>query len=251
MNPFDGARSVLFVHAHPDDETLSSGAVILWLVERGLRVDLLTASRGERGEVVPALRDSVGDDPDALTVIRLRELRDAVRLLGITHAGFLGDPPARTAGLPSRRYRDSGMRWVTPTLAGPVDDAPADALTLAPQSEVTADVLAFIDHTAPDVVVSYDDQGGYGHPDHRYIRDAALTASRDAGVPFAELVPADTPGAFVVDATDRMDALKAALRSHATQLTVDGDEVVHSGGQREPIHAAVGVRLVPESPAAG
>ncbi|GAB3615292.1 PIG-L deacetylase family protein [Humibacter ginsengisoli] len=246
-DPFEGARSVLFVHAHPDDETLSSGGVILRLVERGVRVTLLTATRGERGGIVPELRERVGDDPDVLTGIRLDELRRAVHALGIADAYFLGEPPARADGLPPRRYSDSGMRWVTPTVAGPVDDAPAEALTLAPEPEVVADVLALIRHSRPDVVVSYDDQGGYGHPDHRCIRRAALLASGAADVPFVELVAPDAPGAFVVDVSDRLDAVADALRAHATQLTVDGDHVVHCGGQREPIATVVGVRLVPST----
>jgi N-acetyl-1-D-myo-inositol-2-amino-2-deoxy-alpha-D-glucopyranoside deacetylase len=244
-DPFATARSVLFVHAHPDDETLSSGGVILRLVERGVRVTLLTATRGERGGVVPGLQERIGGDPDALTSIRLDELRRAVELLGITDAYFLGDPPARAAALPARRYTDSGMRWVTSTVAGPVDDAPADALTRAAEAEVVADLLALIRQVRPDVVVSYDDQGGYGHPDHRCIRGAALAASRAAGVPFAELVAADAPAAFVVDASDRLDDIMDALRAHATQLTVHGDHVVHSGGQREPIRTVYGVRHVP------
>lgn len=245
VNPFEGALSVLFVHAHPDDETLSSGGVILRLVERGVRVTLLTATRGERGGVVPELQERIGGDPEVLTGTRLGELRQAVQALGIADAYFLGEPPARAAGLPPRSYGDSGMRWVTPTVAGPVDDAPADALTRAPEAEVVADVLALIRHVQPDVVVSYDDQGGYGHPDHRCIRTAALLASRAAGVPFAELVDPDAPGAFVIDASDLLDGIADALRAHATQLTVDGDCVVHCGGQREPIATVVGVRLVP------
>jgi len=245
VNPFEGVRSVLFVHAHPDDESLSSAGLILWLVDRGIRVELLTATRGERGEVVPALRREAGGDADALTRIRIAELQRAVRSLGITHAYFLGEPPARAEGLPARVYRDSGMRWVTPTLAGPVDDAPTDALTVASDAEVTADVLALIRHLSPDLVVSYDDRGGYGHPDHRRIRHAALGASRAAGVRFAELVPADADGAFVVDASDRLPEIADALRAHATQLTVDGSDVVHSGGQREPIRTIYGARPVP------
>lgn len=246
-DPFAGARSVLFAHAHPDDETLSSGGVILRLVERGVRVTLLTATRGERGDVVPELKERIRGDPEVLTVIRLDELRRAVRALGIADVYFLGEPPARAAGLPPRRYSDSGMRWVTPAVAGPVDDAPAEALTRASEAEVVADVIALIRHVRPDVVVSYDDQGGYGHPDHRCIRGAALLASRAAGVPFAELVAADAPRSFLIDASDRLDGIAEALRAHATQLTVHGDHVVHSGGQREPIMTVVGVRVVSDT----
>jgi N-acetyl-1-D-myo-inositol-2-amino-2-deoxy-alpha-D-glucopyranoside deacetylase len=249
-DPFHNVRSVLFVHAHPDDETLSTGALILMLIAEGVRVDLLTATRGERGEVVPALRAQVGSDANVLTGIRLDELDRAVDVLGITRAHYLGEPPARAAGLAPRRYTDSGMRWVTPSVAGPVDDAPEDALTRAPESEIVADVLAFLQHCAardpagPDLVVSYDDRGGYGHPDHRAIRAAALTASRLAGIPFAEVVPAGTAGALTIDGSTHLARLKDALHAHATQLTVDGDHVVHSGGQREPIVTAVGVRRI-------
>ena len=244
MNPFDGVRTVLFVHAHPDDETLSSGGLILWLVAQGVRVELLTATRGERGEVVPALRADIGDDPARLTRVRLAELDGAVRVLGIAHSYYLGEPPARAEGCAPRSYSDSGMRWVTPTLAGPVDDAPPDALTRAPEADVVADLLALIEHVRPDLVVSYDDQGGYGHPDHRFIRAAAVRASRGAGVPFAELVSPGEPDAFVLDATDRANQIADALREHATQLTVDGADVVHSGGQREAIAMSYGVRIV-------
>ncbi len=243
MNPFAGAGSVLLVHAHPDDETLFSGGLILMLADAGIRVDLLTATRGERGEVVPALRGRV-DDPEALASIRVAELRRAATGLGVSHTWLLGEPPARAPGLPPRVYSDSGMRWVTPTIAGPLDNVPADALTAADPAQVAGDVLALIRRSAPDLVVSYDDDGGYGHPDHRAIGRAAFEASRDAGVPFAELVPDDATDAWVVDAADRLDRIREALRAHATQLTVHSDEVVHSGGQREPIRTSVGVRLV-------
>ena len=246
-DPLARAATVLFVHAHPDDETLSSGGLILELAARGVRVQLLTATRGERGEVVSALRDRIA--VDALTGVRVDELAEAVRRLGIADAHLLGDPPARAAGLPPRRYSDSGMRWVTPTLAGPVDDAPSEALTRAPEAEIDADLRALLDQlgrsgNAPDAIVSYDDQGGYGHPDHRAIRAAALRTGRTAGIPFVELVDPDAPGAFVVDATARLDEIAHALRAHATQLTVDGSHVVHSGGHREAIATRYGLLAV-------
>lgn len=244
MNPLAGARTVLFVHAHPDDETLATGGLILTLVAEGARVELLTATRGEQGEIVPALRESVGTDPVELTRVRERELAQAVARLGIASAHYLGEPPARAVGLAARRYRDSGMRWVTPELAGPAEDVPPDALTAAPLSEVTADIAAFLAVTRPDAVVSYDDLGGYGHPDHRRIREATLAACRAERVGFVEVVPPDAPDAWPVDASARLGALQHALRAHATQLTVDGAEVVHSGGQRQAIQVAVGLRRV-------
>jgi N-acetyl-1-D-myo-inositol-2-amino-2-deoxy-alpha-D-glucopyranoside deacetylase len=253
--------TVLFVHAHPDDETLSSGALIRELVASGVRVVLLTATRGEQGEVVAAVRHTVPSghngepDPAALTLIRLDELAGAVRSLGIADAVFLGEPPARASGAAARRYLDSGMRWLDPdadgrVLAGPALDVDDRALTAAPLAEVSADVLAYLRQVQPDLVVSYDDIGGYGHPDHRRAREAALAAAREAGVPFAEIVPPeaispDAPDARLVDATPRLAEVQDALRHHATQLTVDGADVVHSGGQREPIRLVTGLRLVP------
>lgn len=255
VDPFATVRTVLFAHAHPDDETLSSGGLIRELVSQGIRVDLLTATRGERGEVVPELRHEFEVaseiDSEALTARRMDELSNATRTLGIHDVLFLGEPPARAGGLTPRRYLDSGMRWITPTLAGPSDDVPPESLTAAPVADVVADVTAAIAHVAPDLVISYDDQGGYGHPDHRRIRETALAAARSAGVPFAELVDGDSEGAWRVDATGRLSEIQQALRAHATQLTVDGAEVVHSGGQREPIRTVYGVRLVPPAATAG
>jgi N-acetyl-1-D-myo-inositol-2-amino-2-deoxy-alpha-D-glucopyranoside deacetylase len=89
---------VLFAHAHPDDETISTGALIRELVDRGTRVVLLTASRGERGEIVPAVRQLIGDDADALTAARERELQQALSVLGVSESYMLGTPPARATG---------------------------------------------------------------------------------------------------------------------------------------------------------
>jgi Uncharacterized proteins, LmbE homologs len=233
---------VLLVHAHPDDETISTGGLIRELVTRGIRTALLTATRGERGEIVPAMRERI--DPGMLPIVRKAELRRAIEVLGIADAYLLGTAPARAAGLPDRSYADSGMAWVTPTLAGPADDVAGDALTAAPQSEVVADTAALLKHVRPDLVIGYDDLGGYGHPDHRAIREAAVRACAAAGIPFAELVPVETPGAERIRAAHHLDTVRRALRAHATQLTVDGDEIVHSGGQRERITTDVGLRVV-------
>jgi N-acetyl-1-D-myo-inositol-2-amino-2-deoxy-alpha-D-glucopyranoside deacetylase len=238
-----GVTSVLFAHAHPDDETLTSGGLIAELVDRGIRVTLLTASRGERGEVVPGSLPNLSG-ADALARERDRELAGAVSRLGIAAHYWLGEAPARAAGLEPRKYRDSGMSWIGPGLAGPAADATEDSLCAAALGEVAADVAALIAAVRPSLVVSYDSEGGYGHPDHVRTRDAALEASVATGTPFAELVHAREPGVDWFELEHQRHTVVAALRCHASQLSVDGAEVVHSGGQREPIITSVGLRRV-------
>lgn len=244
MSLLNDARVVLFVHAHPDDETISTGALILELVERGIRVVLVTATRGERGEVVAGLRQQLGTDERSLTRTRDHELALALERLGVSEAYLLGTPPARAAGGQPRRYRDSGMRWIREGLAGPAPDVPADALSVAPRDEIIEDLRSLIDVVRPSLVVSYDDNGGYGHPDHRTIREAALRAATASTVPFAELVSSPEPDADWLELSRHLPALQHALRSHASQLTVDGTDIVHSGGQREPIVTSVGLRRI-------
>lgn len=234
--------TVLFVHAHPDDETISTGALIAELIARGSTVVLVTASRGERGEVVPGpLSALVGTEE--LAHERERELDRATTTLGVAQRFWLGQSPARAAGLESRNYRDSGMRWVRPGLAGPADDIDDDALVAAPLDEVVGDLSHLIDLLQPSLVVSYDDGGGYGHPDHVRMHDATLAACEALGVPFAEVVPEPIVDAEWFDLGSRLGVVTDALRHYASQLTVDGTDIVHSGGQREPITTSVGLRL--------
>jgi N-acetyl-1-D-myo-inositol-2-amino-2-deoxy-alpha-D-glucopyranoside deacetylase len=253
MSMLDGARSVLLVHAHPDDETLATGGLIAEMASRGIRVMLVTATRGERGEVVPGELSGL-EGTDALTARREQELRDAAHVLGIDECYWLGQPPARGPGLAPRHYRDSGMSWIRPGLAGPAVDGALDdqALTRAPLEAVSADIGALIGHRHPSLVISYDSGGGYGHPDHVRVHQAALAASRALGTPFAEIVPAAVEGAGAgmgavtewYDLDAHLCTVSAALRCHASQLTVDGSEIVHSGGQRERITASLGLRLL-------
>jgi N-acetyl-1-D-myo-inositol-2-amino-2-deoxy-alpha-D-glucopyranoside deacetylase len=240
----DSARTVLLVHAHPDDETLATGALILELVARGIRVTLVTATRGERGEVVPALRDVIGADERALARRREQELRCAGKRLGVSQAYLLGRAPARASRRPERRYEDSGMRWIRPGLAGPAPDVSPQALSAAPLEEVVDDLRSLIVTVEPELVISYDDNGGYGHPDHVRVRDAARRGAAGAGVAFAELVSEPKPDAEWLELGRHLPTLQEALRCHASQLTVDGEHVIHSGGQREPIVTSVALRLV-------
>ena len=244
MSLLDGRPTVLFVHAHPDDETISTGALIAEYVARGSRVFLVTCSRGERGEIVAGpLTALVGTGE--LAGERERELARATDFLGVSERFWLGEAPARVPGLAPRRYRDSGMIWIRPGLAGPAADAAADALSVAPLAEVAGDIQALIEVLRPSLVVSYDNGGGYGHPDHVRAHDAALAASTATGTPFAEVLEKPAADAEWFDLPQHLAVVTDALRAHASQLTVHGAFIVHSGGQREAIGTSAGLRLYP------
>lgn len=240
----NGDGPVLFAFAHPDDETLSAGVLMADLAARGTRVQLVTATRGECGEVVPGPLHHL-EGTDQLPSHREGELAAALRALGARDHVFLGQPPARAAGLSPRRYRDSGMRWIRPGLAGPAETMADDALCAAPPAQAAADVAALLAAWRPVLVVGDDAGGGYGHPDHVRIRDAALAATREHGIPFAELAPQRGAGVTWFDGEHRLAQVVRALSAHASQVTVDGRDVIHSGGQRTPIVTALGLRLVP------
>ena len=144
------APRVLFVHAHPDDETITTGGSIAALTAAGARVRVLTCTLGEQGEVLgEEFAGLVAESADQLGGYRIAELRAALRVLGVDRPRFLGG-----AG----RWRDSGMAG-TPAAGHP------RALVNAGDEPVTA-LVSEIDEFRPDVVVTYDPEGGYGHPDH-------------------------------------------------------------------------------------
>ncbi len=236
----------MFLHAHPDDETLSTGVLLAWLADRGDQVAVVTATRGERGEVVPGPLAGLAGTP-ALAEHRRGELAAALDVLGVAAAAFLGTPPARSAGLEPRRYTDSGMRWLdaAETLAGPDAAAGPDSLTAAPVADAAADLAAYLGWFGADVVVSYDAHGGYGHPDHVACHRIAAAAALRTGVPLREVVSEPLlplPAAHRLDLAEHLPRVRRALRRHASQFTVDGDEVVHAGGQRRPILTTVHLR---------
>jgi N-acetyl-1-D-myo-inositol-2-amino-2-deoxy-alpha-D-glucopyranoside deacetylase len=172
---------LLFVHAHPDDETLATGVAILHHVERGDDVHVLTCTLGEEGEVIPAeLAHLEGAKDDPLADHRRTELARAVAVLGVTHhllgATSGGDRPA---------YRDSGMVG-SRAFAHPRSFAGTE---LVPVADLMRATVAEI---APDVVVTYDPHGGYGHPDHVRVHDAvrlALAEMPSAPTLFVALTP--------------------------------------------------------------
>lgn len=169
--PVAGARPrLLFVHAHPDDETLATGVAIAHHVARDDEVHVLTCTLGEEGEVIPAALAHLEGDGRALAEHRRRELAAAAGVLGVTHhllgrdaAG--GRDPADGRG----GFRDSGM-------AGSPAAAHPDAFSGVPLEEASAAVRTVLERVAPDVVVTYDLGGGYGHPDHVRVHEATRLA---------------------------------------------------------------------------
>jgi len=241
--PSDSAERVLFVHAHPDDETITTGGTIATLVARGASVTVLTCTRGELGEVIPDELQYLLQSPEALGAYREGELAQAMRVLGVSDHRYLGDANARWVDLPPRRYRDSGMRWGASGTAEALDQTDERSLSAAPVSTVTADIAAVIADIDATAVIGYDARGGYGHPDHVRVHDGAKRAAEVMGVPYFEIVT-DATGPIAVDVAPVAAQKRAALAAYRTQLTLDGDDLVLSNGVAQPIGVTESFRRV-------
>jgi N-acetyl-1-D-myo-inositol-2-amino-2-deoxy-alpha-D-glucopyranoside deacetylase len=254
---------LLLVHAHPDDETIGQGATMAKYVAEGRHVTLVTCTGGEMGEIlVPGLEHLAADRDDTLGEHRRSELDAAMKELGVTDHRYLGGFGC---------YRDSGMKWHDDGHAVPADDIHENAFWHADLTEAADHLVSVIREVRPQVLVTYDQFGGYGHPDHiqahrvamyaaqlaaipSYRKDlgeaweiakiywgamsesrmrAGLRALRDAGDttsfegmdpdgPLPHFVTADEDLAAGIDATDHVEQKMAALRAHATQITLDG-----------------------------
>lgn len=159
-----GPAGLLAVHAHPDDETLSNGALLATWAAAGGPVTVVTCTRGEQGEVIPAdLRHLEGDGP-ALAAHREGELAAALRALGVRDHVFLDQVPHPGSG--TARFADSGMAWAAAGRATAADDVPADAFVRVSLDDAAGRLTDVIRSRRPDVVVGYEPGGGYGHPDH-------------------------------------------------------------------------------------
>jgi N-acetyl-1-D-myo-inositol-2-amino-2-deoxy-alpha-D-glucopyranoside deacetylase len=251
MDQLDAPRRIMFVHAHPDDETIGNGATMARYVAEGAHVTLVTCTLGEEGEVlVPELAHLAADQEDLLGRHRVAELAVAMEALGVTDHRYLGG-----AG----RYRDSGMMGL------PANERP-DSFWQANVDEAAGQLVAVVREVRPQVVVTYDENGGYGHPDHIQahrvaMRAVALAADASFGedepwrvakvywnvvprsviqewidalrgqetsffdVESADELPFAAPDELVttvVDAATQVEAKLAAMRAHATQIAVDG-----------------------------
>ncbi|SDJ01385.1 N-acetyl-1-D-myo-inositol-2-amino-2-deoxy-alpha-D-glucopyranoside deacetylase [Frankineae bacterium MT45] len=252
------AQRVLLVHAHPDDETIGTGATMAYYVARGAGVTLITCTLGEEGEVlVPELAQLAADQADQLGGWRITELAGAMKPLGVTDHRFLGGPG---------RFRDSGM------MGTPANEKPRAFWRAEKDPEVFAaavtEAVKVIREVRPQVLVTYDPNGGYGHPDHimaHRVTMAAYDAAADPnwpgvdapawqvsklywsvlpksvlqqgidalkaagtnffGVESVDDLPMGTPDSDVttaIPASEFGEAKMDAMRAHATQITVDG-----------------------------
>jgi N-acetyl-1-D-myo-inositol-2-amino-2-deoxy-alpha-D-glucopyranoside deacetylase len=242
VNSVAAARRLLLVHAHPDDEVIGTGATMAQYAADGAHVTLVTCTLGEEGEIhVPELAQLAADQADQLGGYRLTELAGSCAALGVTDQRFLGG-----AG----RYRDSGMMGLA------TNDHPR-AFWQADLDEAAGYLVEIMREVRPQVVITYDANGFYGHPDHIQAHRVAMRASElataqgfgpdkiywttiprsvmaagkeafaeSAENPFADLddiddLPFGTPDDEVaarIDATEYHDRKEAALRAHATQI---------------------------------
>lgn len=230
----EAERSLLLVHAHPDDESIGTGATMAKYAAEGARVTLVTCTLGEMGEIIPPdLRHLL---PDELGQHRIGELERACAALRVTDHRFLGG---------EGRFRDSGMMGL------PDNDDPR-CFWQANVDEAAGLLATVIEEVAADVIVTYDSNGFYGHPDHIQAHRVAWRAHELTGrkakfyataVPrsmLAEAVQLPEESWFVrttdlsvsvpddqvtteIDATKYLDAKIAAMRAHETQITVDGE----------------------------
>lgn len=179
-----GRARLLFVHAHPDDESLATGVALAHHVEAGDEVHVLTCTLGEQGEIIPSeLAHLDADHEDTLGEYRRDELRAAMDAMGATHHVLGEDVDAGRAS----RWRDSGMAG-TPSADDPRAWVNADL------DEAVAAVAAVVTEVAPHAVVTYDEHGGYAHPDHirtHEVTRRAVAAVDEGGRPalFGTLTP--------------------------------------------------------------
>ena len=240
------AKRLLLVHAHPDDETINNGVTMAKYAALGAQVTLVTCTRGEEGDVlVNELANLASDKDDKLGEHREIELKDAMDELGIKDFRFLGAP--------SKKWRDSGM------MGTPANDR-GDVFWQADLDEASNELVKIILEIKPQVLITYDEFGGYGHPDHIKAHRVAMRAAELAanqgwqvnkiywntmprsviqmgiekmkevgsdffGAESADDLPFAKPDELVstvVNAPEYVPAKLAAMKAHATQISVDG-----------------------------
>jgi len=239
---YQGFR-VLLVHAHPDDETINNGATMALYAALGASVTLVTCTRGEEGEVlIPELSHLAANATDSLGQHRVTELALAMKELGVADHRFLGEGVTL--------FRDSGMMGTEP------NNRP-DVFWQADLEEASDLLVQIIDEVKPHVLITYDEFGGYGHPDHIQAHRVAMRAAEKSawdipkiywnvmpisviqegigamkgidsdfwGAEKAEDLPFAKDDSFVhalVDGNAYVEKKMSAMKAHATQIAVDG-----------------------------
>jgi N-acetyl-1-D-myo-inositol-2-amino-2-deoxy-alpha-D-glucopyranoside deacetylase len=206
----EGRRRLLLVHAHPDDESIGTGATMAKYAAEGVQVTLVTCTLGELGEVIPpSLAHLAAEAEDRLGEYRIGELAAACAALGVTDHRFLGG-----AG----RWRDSGMM-------GTAGNEDPRCFWQADLDEAADALLGVIREVRPQVLVTYDANGFYGHPDHIQAHRVAWRAFERAGAGgpvkfYATAAPDSALVTTEVGASAYLERKLAAMRAHATQITV-------------------------------
>ena len=156
--------TMMAVHAHPDDEASSTGGVLATYAAQGIRTVVVTCTNGEFGDAQGGVKPGQdGHDEREVARQRLAELRESCAILGVTNLELLG-------------YHDSGMpEW-------DYKDRP-DAFCNIPQAKVAERITGLIEQYRPQVLITYDDQGPYQHPDHLHASLCAQAAFADSGIP--------------------------------------------------------------------
>ena len=230
---------ILLVHAHPDDETINNGATMAFYAARGAHITLVTCTRGEEGEVlVPGLSHLASAHDDLLGAHREIELKAAMTCLGVKDYRFLGN------------YRDSGMM-------GTQTNSRTDVFWQADLDSAAALLVEIIEEVKPHVLITYDEIGGYGHPDHIKTHLVAMRASElshwqiqkiywntmpksviASGIAAMKAIGSDFFGtdnvddigfakddSFVttlIDGNEFVGAKMAAMKAYETQIALDG-----------------------------
>jgi LmbE family N-acetylglucosaminyl deacetylase len=222
--------TLVFFHAHPDDEAIATGGTMAALAADGHRVVLVTATDGGLG-VVP---DGLLAEGETLTARRAVEVAEAARILGVARHEFLG-------------YLDSGME-------GEATNSRPGCFAAADVEEAAGRLAAILEEEDAEAVVTYDEHGGYGHPDHVQVHRVGVRAGALAGTPRVYLATQDRdflgslaqenstsewappvdmtaamatmgePGARIsteVDVSAWLDAKREAMRAHASQIAED------------------------------
>jgi LmbE family N-acetylglucosaminyl deacetylase len=199
--------TLMAVHAHPDDEASSTGGVLATYSAEGIRTVVVTCTNGEFGDAPGGIKPGQdGHDEATVAQIRLAELRQSTKLLGVSDLELLG-------------YHDSGMaEWDYKSRP--------DAFCNIPAAEVTGRIGALMERYRPQVVITYDDKGLYQHPDHVYASQMTQAAVAETGIP-AKLYLATIRGSS-------WGKLREALR----EAGVEVPEMTLTDEQREQVAAA-------------